>query len=207
MRVKVSNRSTPYAFHSPHGQVLFRMEEAEVSHERFDGRMSPPSVRVNFSRGDSVAVLLYAGDTDEIVLVEQFRYPVYASLPESERAGRGWILETVAGIKDAGGPDVARRELLEETGYALSGALEHLTTAYVSPGGTSERVELYLAHVSKLEGIRKHAGLEAETEDIRTHTIPFAEALRMVADGRIVDSKTIIALYMLKERLEGRRET
>lgn len=207
MRVEISCQSTPYEFHSPHGQVLFRMEEAEVSHERFDGRMSPPVTRVNFSRGDSVAVLLYAGDTDEIVLVEQFRYPVYASHPESERAGRGWILETVAGIKDAGGADVARRELLEETGYALSGALEHLTTAYVSPGGTSERVELYLAHVSKLEGIRKHAGLEAETEDIRTHTIPFSEALRMVADGRIVDSKTIIALYMLKERLEGRRET
>ena len=207
MRVNVSKRSTPYEFHSPHGQVLFRMEEAEVSHERFDGRMSPAVKRVNFSRGDSVAVLLYADDTDEVVLVEQFRYPVYASLPGSERADRGWILETVAGIKDAGGPDVARRELLEETGYALSGVLEHLTTAYVSPGGTSERVELYLAHVSKLEGIRKHAGLEAETEDIRTHTIPFAEALRMVADGRIVDSKTIIALYMLKERLEGRRET
>ncbi|MDE2890214.1 MAG: NUDIX hydrolase [Gemmatimonadota bacterium] len=206
MRVEISSRSTPYEFHSPHGRVLFCMEEALVSHERFDGRMSPAVKRVNFSRGDSVAVLLYADNTDEVVLVEQFRYPVYAGYHESERDGKGWILETVAGIKDARGPDVGRRELLEETGYALRGELEHLTTVYVSPGGTSERTELYLARVSKLEGIRRHAGLEAESEDIRPHIIAFGEALRMVADGRIVDSKTVIALYMLKERLDGRRE-
>ena len=206
MRVEISSRSTPYEFQSSHGHVLFSMEEALVSHERFDGRMSPAVKRVNFSRGDSVAVLLYAGETDEIVLVEQFRYPVYASYPESERAGRGWILETVAGIKDARGPDVARREILEETGYTLQGELEHLTTVYVSPGGTSERTELYLARVNRLDGVRRHAGLESEAEDIRPHTIPFAEALRMVADGRIIDAKTVIALYMLKERLDARRE-
>ncbi len=207
MKVKISSQSTPYEFRLPDGRALFRIEETVLSHERFDGRMSTAVRRVNFNRGDSVSVLLYAGQTDEIVLVEQFRYPVYASHPESEREGNGWILETVAGIKDARGPDVARRELFEETGYALRGALEHLTTVYVSPGGTSERIELYLAHVSKVEGIVKHAGLDAEAEDIRPHTIPFAEALQMVTDGRIVDSKTIIALYMLKERLDARRET
>ncbi len=207
MRVEISSLSTPYEFHSPNGRLLFSIEEAVLSHERFDGRMSHAVKRVNFNRGDSVSVLLYAEDTDEVVLVEQFRYPVYASDPESERGGNGWILETIAGVKDARGPDVARRELLEETGYALNGALERLTTIFVSPGGTSERVELYLARVSRVEGIRKHAGLEPETEDIRPHTIPFAEALRMVADGRIVDSKTIVALYMLKERLDARRKT
>ncbi len=207
MRVEISSRSTPYEFHSPNGRLLFSIEEAVLSHERFDGRMIPAVKRVNFNRGDSVSVLLYAEETDEVVLVEQFRFPVYASYPESEREGNGWILETVAGVKDARGPAVARRELLEETGYALSGALEHLTTIYASPGGSSERIELYLARVSKLEGIRRHAGLDSETEDTCPHTVPFAEALRMVADGRIVDSKTIIALYMLKERLDARRET
>jgi ADP-ribose pyrophosphatase len=207
MRVEISSRSTPYEFHSPNGRLLFSIEEAVLSHERFDGRMIPAVKRVNFNRGDSVSVLLYAEETDEVVLVEQFRFPVYASYPESDREGNGWILETVAGVKDARGPAVARRELLEETGYALSDALEHLTTIYASPGGSSERIELYLAHVSILEGIRKHAGLDIEAEDIRPHTIPFAEALCMVADGRIVDSKTIIALYLLKERLDARRET
>ena len=207
MRVQISSRSTPYEYHSPNGHVLFSMEEAVLSYERFDGRMSPPVKRANFNRSDSVSVLLYAWETDEIVLVEQFRYPAHARCPESERGGKGWILETVAGIKDARGPDVARRELLEETGFALTGDLEHLTTAYVSPGGTSERVELYLARVSKPDGIRKQAGLESEAEDIRPHTIPFEEALRMVADGRIVDLKTIVSLYMLKERLDGNRET
>ena len=185
MRVEISSRSTPYEFHSPNGRLLFSIEEAVLSHERFDGRMIPAVKRVNFNRGDSVSVLLYAGQTDEIVLVEQFRYPVYASHPDSEREGNGWILETVAGIKDARGPDVARRELFEETGYALRGALEHLTTVYVSPGGTSERIELYLAHVSKVEGIVKHAGLDAEEMQRQVESGAFSAIVdQQVDEGR-----------------------
>ena len=85
----------------------------------------------------------------------------------------------------------------EDTLYPL----EHLTTFYASPGGTSERLELYLAHVRGAEGVRKHTGLVSESEDIRTHIVSFSEALHMVDDGRIQDGKTILALLMLKDRL------
>ena len=201
MKVEIKHIRTPYEFKLPNGHVLFKIEEVTLSHEQFGGGMSPDITRVNFERGDGVGVLLYADETDDVVLIEQFRYPVYASHPEGLRDGKGWLLEIVAGIKDAEGHGVAQRELLEETGCELTDPPEHLTTFYASPGGTSERLELYLAHVRRASGIRKHTGLASESEDIRTCTLSFAEALRMVGDGRIEDGKTILALLMLKDRL------
>jgi len=201
VRVEIHNVDRPYEYRLPDGRVLFCLEQAELSHERFDGSMGSPVTRVNFERGDGVGVVLYADSTDEVVLVEQFRYPAYASRSEPGGPSKGWLLEIVAGIKDDAGHVVAQRELLEETGYELTESLEHLTTFYVSPGGTSERLELYLAHVRHPDGVQRHTGLAAESEDIRTHTVPLPEALEMVADGRIVDGKTIIALLMLRDRL------
>ena len=201
VRVEIHSVDTPYEYRLPKGRVLFSLEQAELSYERFDGSMGPRVTRVNFERGDGVGVLLYADSTDEVVLVEQFRYPVYASSAEGPASMKGWLLEVVAGIKDDEGHIVAQRELMEETGYELTEPLEHLTTFYVSPGGTSERLELYLAHVRHVEGIERYSGLADESEDIRTHIVALPEALRMVGDGRIVDGKTIIALLMLRDRL------
>ena len=197
MKVNVKKISVPYEFKLASGRVLFRVEEAKLSHEQFDGTMGPEVTRVNFERGDAVGVLLYAEETGEVILVEQFRYPVYARDPR-----KGWMLEIVAGIKEDEGRAVARREILEETGLEPTSPLEHLIGFYVSPGGTSERVEIYLAPVQKVGSLKENAGISAENEDIRTHAIPLAEALQMVEDGRIEDGKTILALLMLKQRLD-----
>ncbi|MDP6776229.1 MAG: NUDIX hydrolase [Candidatus Latescibacteria bacterium] len=202
MKVEIKRVSSPYEYALPNGRTLFRVDEAVLSHERFDGTMSPDLTRVNFERGDGVGVLLYASDSNEVVLVEQFRYPVYASLPEGAPGPRGWLVEIVAGIKDAEGHVVAQRELLEETGYELSDPLERLTTVYASPGGSSERIELYLARVKQALGIRDRAGLPSESEDIRPVVIPLPVALEMAQDGRIQDAKTLIALLMLRDRLK-----
>ena len=201
MKVEIKKTEVPYEHRFPDGRVFFRVEKATLSHERFDGSMSPDISRTNFNRGDGVGVILYSEEDEEVVLVEQFRYPVHAGFPENQRDGKGWILEIVSGIKDADGQAVARRELFEETGYSLKGSLEHLSTFYVSPGGTSERIDLYLARVKKAEGILKEAGMSSEAEDIRTHVVPFEKALKMIDEGGIVDGKTIIALLMLKERV------
>ena len=201
MNVKIKTVNQPYQFTLPNGHTLFQVEEATLSHETFDGTMTPDITRVNFERGDGVGVLLYAEASDEVVLIEQFRYPVYASRSEPKSSNKGWLLEIVAGIKDADGQVVARRELFEETGFELTKPLEHLTTFYLSPGGCSEQMELYLAHVKKADGILKHTGLKSEAEDIRTHNIPFKQARQMIVQGQIRDAKTIIALQMLKDRL------
>src|SRR3974390_2579197 len=141
---------------------FFKVEEAHLRYERFDGKMSPPVRRLNFERGDSVAVIIFKRKTQRILLVNQFRYPTY------ER-GPGWITETVAGmVENNENPETtARREVEEETGYKVS-HLEHISTFYVSPGGSSERIILYYAEVDAADKIGKSGGVAAENEDIIT---------------------------------------
>jgi ADP-ribose pyrophosphatase len=113
---------------------LFRVMRARLRYRLFDGRMSDPITRINLDRGDSVGVLLYDPQDDAVVLVRQFRYPVYASLDPEKRAGddarQAWLLEIVAGVKDADRTvkEVAHKELLEEAGYEVEGDLRPITT-------------------------------------------------------------------------------
>ncbi len=168
---------------------FFSLDRAIVRFERFDGTMSEPIERLSFERGDAVGVLLYDAAQEQVVLVEQFRYAVHA-------AGEpGWLVEIVAGMLQAGeDPEaVARAEALEEAGYEVD-ALEHLTTCFLSPGGSSERIHLYAARVSASKRISAGGGLAGEGEDTRLRILPRDEALRWVREGRIRDAKTIIAL-------------
>ena len=182
---------------------LFRVIRATLQYRRFDGRMSDPVTRINFERGDSVGVLLYNPHDDAVILVRQFRYPVYAGLAPNEREGDGakqaWLLEIVAGVVDEGRTvkEVANKELLEEAGYEVKGDLQPITTIYPSPGGTSERVHLFLGEVDHRRRTGKGGGVVAEGEDTQVVVLPFREAMDMIARGEICDAKTIIALQHL----------
>jgi ADP-ribose pyrophosphatase len=207
--VKILDLAEDYSFGK-----LFRIIRATLQYRRFDGRMSDPVTRINFERGDAVGVLLYDPHDDAVVLVRQFRYPVYTSLDPDERAGdgakRAWLLEIVAGVQDAGRTvkDVAHKELLEETGYQVQGDLQPITTIYPSPGGTSERIHLFLGKVDHRQRAGKGGGVAAEGEDTQIVVLPFHEAMDLVARGEICDAKTIIALQhlaLLKAGKAGRR--
>ena len=176
---------------------FFKVEEAWVSYERFDGSMTPVVRRLNFERGDSVAVLIFNAGTQRILMVSQFRYPTYAK-------GPGWITEIVAGMIDGdeAPEDAARREVEEETGFAVS-HLEHIATFYVSPGGSSERIGLYYAEVVASDRVGAGGGLAAENEDILDVELTVSEAVREVQNGNIVDAKTIIGILWLRNRLAG----
>jgi len=54
---------------------FFKIEEAFLKYERFDGRMSKTIRRLNFERGDSVAAIIFNRETRRVILVNQFRYP------------------------------------------------------------------------------------------------------------------------------------
>ena len=120
--VQIEEETCQYSF-----QNLFRIVEASLRYRRSDGRLTKTVMRVNFERGDAVGVLLYDPHQDAVILVRQFRYPVYAGLSDEERRGerarQAWILEVVAGITESGESpaQVARRELLDEAGYAVQG--------------------------------------------------------------------------------------
>ncbi len=171
---------------------FFKVDRAEVSYEKYDGSMSSPAPRLVFERGDSVAVLPFDRCRRRVVLVQQFRFPAYV------RGGPGWLWEIVAGMVegDRSVEDVARSEATEEAGYSL-GALKHLFTVYPSPGGSSERVHIYLAPVGRQDSAGEGSGPAASGEDILVRTFDLDEALRMIEDGRIVDAKTVLALQYL----------
>lgn len=174
---------------------FFKIEEAYLRYERFDGTMSPVVRRLNFERGDSVAALLFNSTTKRIVLVNQFKYPTHEK-------GPGWITETMAGmINEKEDPQSAvRREILEETGYRVR-SLEHISTFYLSPGGSSERIILYYAELDDNDKITAGGGLAAENEDITNVELTIEDALEKIENGEIADAKTIIAVYWLQNRL------
>ena len=206
-RVEVLTQVEDYRFGS-----LFRVIRAQLRYRRFDGTMSAPVTRINFERGDSVAVLLHDPEDDAVILVRQFRYPVYDGLDPDAREGdgaqRAWLLEIVAGVQDEGRSvrEVAHSELLEEAGYAIAGELEPITTVYPSPGGSSERTHLFLARVDRRQRAGAGGGVVAEGEDTQIVIAPLAVALAMVARGDICDAKTIIALQYLALRKAGKTQ-
>jgi nudix-type nucleoside diphosphatase (YffH/AdpP family) len=175
-------------------KFIFKIEEARLRYERFDGKMSAELTRLNFNRGDSVAAVVHNKRNDTVVLVEQFRYSTYDK-------GPGWTLELPAGIIEPElDPDPAvtmRREIEEEIGYTVA-TLRSITKFYLSPGGSSERIFLYYTSVTPKQKTKKGGGLAHEGEDIHILSIKVDDALGKVDNGEIVDAKTIIGLQWLK---------
>lgn len=197
-RVKILELVEDYSFNN-----LFRVIRARLQHQRFDGCMSEEITRINFERGDSVGVLLYDPGEDAVVLVRQFRYPVYASIdPEGIKEGdtqQAWLLEVVAGIidPDHNAVEIASKEILEEAGYVVREDLRPIATIFPSPGGSSERIFLFLGLVDKGDRLNSGGGLPSLGEDIRVESLPFQEAMTMIDRGEINDAKTIVALQHL----------
>ena len=140
-----------------------------------------------------VVVILALTDADELVLVEQHRVPVGASVIELPAGLAGDLPDS----RDEDFREAARRELLEETGYEAE-SIEFLCEGPPSAGLTSEIQTLLRA-----TGLRKTGpGGGDETEDITVHTI----ALNVLDDwlgeaaqrGCLIDPKIYAGLYFLR---------
>ncbi len=175
---------------------FFKVEEAYLQFEKFNGEMSNTVQRFSLDRGNSVAVLTFNRRTNKLVLISQFRYPTYKN-------GHGWTIEAIAGMIDPGETpeETARREAKEETGLNVT-TLEHITTFYPSPGGSSELIFLYYSEVSGEQEKREHTGgIISEGEDIISLEISLEDALEKIKSGEIMDAKTIIGIYWLENQL------
>jgi ADP-ribose pyrophosphatase len=171
---------------------FFSMVRYTLRHRLFAGGWSGLMKREVFERGHAVVLLPYDPVTDSVVILEQFRVGAMAT---SEHP---WLYELVAGIVEAGesNEDVARREAEEEAGLSL-GRLEHLHSYLASPGGTTERLEIFVGEVNSVDAGGLH-GLEDEHEDIRVQVISRAQAVAMLQQGSIDNAATIIALQWLQ---------
>jgi ADP-ribose pyrophosphatase len=131
----------------------------------------------------AVAIVPLFGD-GSILLERQFRYP----------HARDFI-EIPAGKVDPGEAqlETAKRELLEETGYA-AGEWTRLGVIHTAIAYTDEAIELYLARKLTQGKSRLDAG-----EFLETFVVPFSEAIGMIRDGRITDAKTVTALLWVEK--------
>ena len=66
--------------------------------------------------------------------------------------------------------------------------------AYTSPGAVTEKIHFFVAEYEPEMRISDGGGLAHEGEDIEVLELSFDEALAMIANGRIVDAKTIMLL-------------
>ncbi len=173
-------------------KFIFRIDEAQLRFEKYNGQLSEPITRLNLDRGDSAAAVVYDPDSKSVFLTEQFRFSTYEK-------GPGWLLEIPAGMVETKEDENAsiKRELEEEIGYRVT-EVRKIMTFYLSPGGTSERIHLFYAKVSSTHKVSQGGGLAAEGEDIRTVKLTLKEALAKIDSGEICDAKTIIGLQWLQ---------
>ncbi|MCP2031306.1 nudix-type nucleoside diphosphatase (YffH/AdpP family) [Okibacterium sp. HSC-33S16] len=165
------------------------LRRTTFDYRRGDGRWTTGQQRETYDRGNGATILLYDPERRTVLLTKQFRFPAYVNDHPD-----GMLIEAAAGLLDADDPDTAvRREAQEELGVEV-GELSHLFDLYMSPGSVTERVHFYAAVYSELDLRGAGGGLEDDGEDIEVLSVPFAEALEMVDDGRIVDGKTVILL-------------
>lgn len=146
----------------------------------------PRDRRRDVVRAPGACAAVVFDDRDRILLVRQMR----------EAASR-LMLEVPAGLYDVEGEkpeDSIRREILEETGLRVV-TLEHMGKYFSSPGFTDETIDLFIAW----------GETEAEPEEgIEVVPLAFDEALRWVADGRIDDAHTALALLLADLHLKAK---
>ncbi len=136
------------------------------------------------------AVAVLALDDDRVLMIRQYRHPVAREL---------W--EIPAGLRDVTGEaliDTARRELLEETGYAAR-EWHALVDSYASPGIITERIRIFLAR--GIEAAQSDYQREAEEKFLRTAWVPLAEAVQAALAGKLHNGATIqgvLAAYIAR---------
>jgi ADP-ribose pyrophosphatase len=171
---------------------FFSMEEYRFRHRLFAGGWSQEVRREVFERGHAVVVLPYDPLTDQVVLIEQLRFPALMT------SDSPWLLELVAGMIDSNETpeQVARRELQEESGLQAR-SMQFISSFLSSPGGSTERFYFYWAAVDASQASGIH-GLAAEHEDIRVVVLPRQQAYAMTTDGRIDNASTVLGLQWLQ---------
>lgn len=180
---------------------FFKMDELTIEHDTHDGG-SMTVKRLIFERGHAVAILGYDPARDEVLLVNEMRpgllaagdYPFNDSLP--------------AGMIDKGEDEItaAKREMREETGMELKDARLIHAGAYVSSGGTSERLALVFGTIdmAKAGGVHGHA---SEGEDIKTVVLTSDEFIQRAESGALKDMKSLVCAFWLAKNRDSIRSS
>lgn len=159
----------------------FKVVTLEISAGQSE-KIERPAIRHN-----GAASILPIFEDGRVCLIENLRYPINQKL-----------LEVPCGTIDPGESplETAQRELTEETGF-IAQKFELVSSYFVSPGIMDERMYVYFA-----TDISSGQQQLMEDEQIEVKVVTIEEAFRCLDDGTIRDSKTMIALMLLRDRLK-----
>jgi ADP-ribose pyrophosphatase len=166
------------------GEEVFRGEFLRVQRDVVRLPDGSQAMREYVRHPGAVAIVALT-EEGAVILERQHRYPL-----------RRDFVEIPAGKLEPGEAqlETAKRELLEETGYA-AGEWTRLGLIHNAIGYSDEGIELWLA-----TGLEEREAKLDDGEFLEVFTLPFDEAFAMAADGRITDVKTIIGLFWANRR-------
>jgi ADP-ribose pyrophosphatase len=143
---------------------------------------------MEFVHHPGAAGIVPLADDGQIILLKQYRHSL-----------REHIWEIPAGTRDPGETMLtcARRELIEETGFAARKWIE-LSEITPVPGYSDERLGLFLA----MQMQPAQQDLDPD-EILKVHRVHLDEALDMVYGRQIQDSKTISGLFLAHAWLQN----
>jgi len=126
---------------------------------------------------DSVAIILYHEEREALIVVRQFRPPVYL------KNNDGFTYELCAGIvdKEKSLLEIAQEEIVEECGFQVPvESIERVTSFYTAVGFAGSVQTLYSASVNESMRVSEGGGIEAE--QIEVIEISVADAKSFVLD-------------------------
>jgi len=170
---------------------LYKTERQIIAKKIYDGRIlnlrvddvllpSGISTKREVVEHKNAVAILPVDAQGRLLFVSQYRYAVSAEL-----------LEIPAGLcEDGENPtETAIRELQEECGYKPE-HIEKICEFYCSPGFSTELLTIYFAKDLTVSQLPQDAD-----ECIEIVRLMPKEALNLISEGKIIDAKTVAAIY------------
>lgn len=165
-------------------RIVYENQWMKVREDEIEREDGSPGIFGVVEKDDFV--LIIPMDDSGFYLVEQYRYPVDRRLWEFPQGA--WETKP-----EADPLDVARGELLEETGIRAQ-TMHYLGHLYEAYGYSNQGFHVFRATELQISQQR----LSIEEQDLIMKHVPFAEFDEMVRMGQIKDAPSLAALGLLR---------
>ena len=167
---------------------FYKYNEISFKYKKYNGEWTDLLTHEIFGGAHVASVLPYDPIKEKIILINQFRPGVL------KQGYNPLLLEVVAGIinKNESPEKAALRECKEETGCEAKN-LKKICSYFPSPGSSESYYNLFLAEVESFD-TKRIIGQQDENEDILAQSYDVIEVKKLLEEGKISNSLTIIAL-------------